>query len=106
MTRSIAASLARLSLAAALSLALSGAPGVALAVAGNLEECREQCRTVGDCGCTPACAHGACARIVPAVVDDAPGSGMGAMRPRRLLHDEEAPPVPPLLEGVFHPPTR
>lgn len=47
----------RFGLAAVLSVALSGAPGAALAAAGKSERCPQQCDAAGDYGCPP--------RVVP-----------------------------------------
>lgn len=106
MTHALGAAwLVRFGLAAALSVALSGAPRAVAAVAGKTAPCAQECGdSTGDSGCPPACPYGSCARIVPAVLDDAFECGIGAPTPGQYPCDEASPPAPAPRDGVFHPP--
>ncbi len=96
--------LARLGLVAVLSFGLSGAATVGSAAAREPRACGEQ-RLPCDLGCPAPCTDGGCARMLPAVLGEATG-WIAAPTLVCWDGDEPAPPPPPLLDGVFHPPTR
>lgn len=96
--------LARLGLVAVLSFGLSGAATVGSAADEESRACGEQ-RLPCDPGCPAPCADGGCARMLPAALGEAPG-WIAAPKPECWVGDELAPPSPPQLDGVFHPPDR
>lgn len=106
-TRARAALLVRVGLVAALAAVLSGAPRAAVAAAGVASPCAQDCGgSTPDFGCPPNCSLGACARIVPGVVDEAPEFSGVVPGPRRYEREDARPPKAPFSDGVFHPPTR
>lgn len=96
----------RLSLTAALSLALSGAPPAIAAAARMVGPCQQECDGApGSSGCPSTCTDGVCAKVVPATIDAAPGCDAVPERSERCLSDDVEPVAPPPGDGVFHPPS-
>lgn len=93
---------ARFGLVAVLSFTLSGAAAAGSGAAAASKPCGEQ-RGGCDIGCPPTCADGACARMLPGVLGEASG-WVAPPIPERWVPNELAPPAPPPLDGVFHPP--
>lgn len=103
MTR--AARSARLGLVAVLAIALSGVPGAVFAAMGH-SKCERHCEEASDRGCSPTCADGACGRTVAAALNDVPESGIAESQQEQWDRGQLSPPEPPVVDGVFHPPTR
>jgi hypothetical protein len=103
-SRTRGAWLARLGLVAVLSFGLSGAATVGSAADFESKACGEQ-HLPCDLGCPAPCTDGGCDRMLPAVLGEALG-WIAAPTPECWVGGELAPPPPPLLDGVFHPPTR
>ncbi len=98
--------LVRVGLVAALAAVLSGAPRAAVTAAGFAFPCAQECGgSTPDFGCPPNCSLGACAGIVPGVVDEAPEYSGVAPAPRGYGREDARPPKALFSDGVFHPPT-
>ena len=95
---------ARIGLVVVLLFVVSGIAASGSATAAESKPCGEQ-RGACDFGCPPTCGDGGCARMLPAVLGKAP-EWLAPRASERWLRDELAPPAPPPLDGVFHPPIR